>query len=134
MADVEDVQQTKRVHKNFMKKFQWRKVTGPRVWRPKDGDEIFGFYAGQTAKKGQFGEYTVILVRVPEVGTLTMSGTHIVQLVDSALITVGAPVHITFKGYKDLDSTRSMKLFDLEVGDVNPAELLLEKLEGMMAE
>ena len=38
---------------------QWKEVEAPTYWRPRKGDELIGYYAGQTKRNGKFGEYTL---------------------------------------------------------------------------
>jgi len=41
---------------------KWRKVEGPKPWRPKEGDELEGFYGGTRTFEGTYGEYEVVIV------------------------------------------------------------------------
>lgn len=108
-----------------LKQVKWRKINAPTTWRPEPGDELIGFYAGCTKREGQFGEYTVVIVAVPYKGTYMISGTKLVQLFDSAMLTRGEAVRIKFLGRKDIsteDEKREMKEFELYVGEL-PAEV-----------
>jgi hypothetical protein len=103
--------------KKSLKNVNWRKITAPTSWRPKKGDELIGYYIGRTKKNGKFGQYEVLTVLVPYKGTLMVSGTIILQLADSALIQPGDAIKIVYNGTKELDGDRSMKLFELFIGD-----------------
>lgn len=96
--------------------YNWEKVKGPRTWRPEnDGAEITGFYGGRTMRDGKWGQYTVIIVHVPGRGSLTMSGTKLVQLMDSSMAEKGDPVQIKWLGYKDIGDGRQMKNYEVRV-------------------
>lgn len=94
--------------------YRWKKVEVPKSWRPSGvGDELVGFYAGRTKKGGKFGQYEVLLVMVPSVGMLMVSGAHILQLIDAAYCPYGQPIRILYTGLKSLSKNREMKQFDL---------------------
>lgn len=104
----------------FAERFGWRKVEAPKPWRPGDlGEELFGYYGGRTIRNGQFGQYEVIIVHVPYKGAFMVSGVKIIQLIDTAMITRGHPIRITWKGLVDVgtDGKRPMKDFELLVAD-----------------
>lgn len=101
----------------FKRGIKWRKVKGPRIWAASPGDELVGFYAGTSLRDGQFGPYTVAMVRVPRQGIFIVSGVRVTQALDTARIEVDDPVRIVFQGYKDLSDDRRMKLFDVYVED-----------------
>lgn len=104
------------------KKIKWRKIKAPSVWRPIPGDELIGRYVGRTTRDGQYGQYEVVAISVPYRGVYMISGTMIIQLTDSAMLTRGDAVRVVFVGEKDLrseDDTRRryMKKFELYVGE-----------------
>lgn len=94
----------------------WVQVDIPRPWRPKyTGEELVGFYGGRTIRHGMYGEYTVILIHIPKLGAVTLSGTDIVQRVDAAMLEEGEPVRIVWCGYKELGDEKRKKIYDLWV-------------------
>ena len=80
----------------------WRKVKAPQVWNPAVPTELIGYFHGRTVKSGQFGEYTVIQILVPGEGIYLVSGTALIQLIDSAAPDPGDPLKIVFRGRKQL--------------------------------
>lgn len=101
-----------------LKDMKWRKVHAPIVWRPKDdGEELIGYYAGRSLRDGTHGQYEVATVLVPYKGAFLISGTMLIQLLDSAMISRGDAVRVVFKGRKPLEDEREMKLFELYVGE-----------------
>lgn len=122
---------------NLKSRYQWKKIERPRAWRPKTvGEELVGYYGGKTARTGQFGQYEVVLVHVPTVGSFLISGVEVIQGFDSAAINVGWPVRVVWQGLQELDKDkedgkpeagkRTMKRFDVFVaeGEPVPAEFL----------
>lgn len=105
-----------------LKNVKWRKVTAPSTWHPTDGDELIGFYAGRTKRNGNFGQYEVLIVLVPYKGTFMVSGTHLIQLADAAMLSRGDAIRIRFVGRKDLDDEKEIKLFELFIGEVQAAD------------
>jgi len=104
--------------KQLRESVKWRKVKGPKVWRPTEpGEELVGYYGGRTTKDGSFGQYDVIMIHVPRQGSDTVSGTQVIQRIDGARVTDGDPVRVTFQGRKEFgkDNAKSMKLFDVYV-------------------
>ena len=105
-----------------LKNVKWRKISAPATWRPVEGEELIGFYAGRTKREGNFGQYEVVIVLVPYKGAYMVSGTALIQLVDAAMLTRGDAVRIKFCGRKELPEDREMKLFELYVGEQQAAE------------
>jgi hypothetical protein len=109
-----------------LKNVKWRKIHAPTTWRPSDtGEELIGFYAGRTKRDGTFGQYDVVIIAVPYKGTFMISGTKLIQLFDSAMLTRGEAVRVRFLGRQDIstpDEKREMKLFELFVGEL-PIEM-----------
>lgn len=103
--------------KKSLKNISWREVKAPTSWRPKKDEELVGYYMGRTKKNGKFGQYEVLTILVPYKGAMMVSGTIIIQLVDSAMIQPGDAIRIVFQGYKELEGDRSMKMFRLFIGD-----------------
>ena len=94
----------------------WKRVRALISWTPRaPGDELCGFFGGQTVRTGQYGEYTVVLVHVPDVGSYTVTGTELVRLVNAARLQDGEPVRIVFRGRERTSSDREIKRFDLLV-------------------
>jgi len=107
--------------------FKWRKVQAPKTWRPADvGEEVVGYYGGQTLKEGRYGQYSVALVHVPLGESVMLSGTKVIQLIDSSLIKPGHPIRIIWMGMKDLPNGHTMKDFEVHVaeGEAVPFEAL----------
>lgn len=98
-------------------KFNWKKIHTPKTWRPKDDDELVGYYGGRTLRNGTFGQYEVVLIHVPYQGTLSVSGTGLIQLIDGAMIEKGHPIRVKFLGLKELEDEKSFKQFELLVAD-----------------
>lgn len=100
-----------------LKDVTWRKISAPKTWRPNAGEELLGYYAGRTKRDGKYGQYEVLTVLVPYHGMFLVSGTQLIQLADSAMLTRGDAIRIVFTGYKELSEDRQMKLFDLFIGE-----------------
>lgn len=109
---------------DLIDRYQWKKVEAPKTWRPKSVDEeLVGFYGGKTSRTGPFGAYPVVIVHVPRQGTMTVTGTQIVQLADSSSIMPGWPVRIIYRGlhkFGDGDQKKTMKKFDMLVAEGDP--------------
>jgi len=102
-----------------LKNVKWRKISAPKTWNPKtSGEELIGYYAGRTKRDGQFGQYEVVTVLVPYKGAFMVSGTVLIQLADTAMLTRGDAVRIVFIERKKLDEEREMKVFELYVGEL----------------
>lgn len=101
---------------------KWRKISAPTAWRPKDGDELIGYYLGRTRRDGRFGQYEVVVVAVPYAGTHMISGTGIIQLADSAMLSRGDAVRIVYLGSQALENGLTVKRFELYVGETPRAE------------
>lgn len=130
MDTPEDKEKDARIQSAILQKFTWRKVSAPKPWHPKPGEEIAGFYGGRTVKNGKYGQYAAVFIRVPGRGALMVTGARIIQLLDAAMVEVGAPVHITFKGKQDIGDNKTMNVFELQVGDSNPLEETLTNQEA----
>lgn len=98
-------------------KMKWRKVSAPKVWHPKPGEELIGYYMGRTKRDGSFGQYEVVTVAVPYHGVFSISGTMLIQLMDASLINRGEAVRVVFVGRKELEGERELKVFELYVGE-----------------
>lgn len=109
-----------------LKQVKWRKINAPSTWRPQDGEELIGYYVGRTKRDGSFGPYEVVLVAVPYKGTYMVSGTKLIQLMDSGMLVRGDAVRIKFLGNKDIGEERTMKDFELYVGELEAADDLPE--------
>lgn len=94
----------------------WKKVQAPKNWRPEPGELLEGVYGGRTLRNGMYGQYEVILVRVPsEATTYMISGVKIIQLVDTALLRIGEDIRVHFVGDIKLGEDRTMRNFELYV-------------------
>lgn len=100
-----------------LKTMKWREVSAPKLWRPKDGEELIGYYAGRTTRDGQHGQYEVVTVLVPYKGAFMVSGTMLIQLADAAMLSRGDAVRIVFVERQAIDDERHMKVFKLFVGE-----------------
>jgi hypothetical protein len=101
-------------------RYKWKQVEAPKPWRPKyNGEELCGFYGGKSVRDGQFGQYQVIIVHVPQRGAFMLSGVLIVNLVDAAGFVLGSPIRVVWKGLEKLtpkeddERPRTMKRFDV---------------------
>lgn len=113
VADVPDL-----TIERFKRKFDWKKVHAPKTWAPRDiGEELVGYYGGRTMRNGAFGQYEVVIVHVPYRGSWMVSGTEIIQLLDSAAIQKGHPIRVVFKGMLALGGERTKKRFDLLIAE-----------------
>lgn len=105
----------------FKARYGWEKVLVPRVWRPKPGDEILGFYGGRTLRNGQFGQYEVVIIVVPHKGAFTASGTGLINLIDAAQVAIGHPIHIRYLNKELIESTgKHFKVYELFVAVGEP--------------
>lgn len=94
----------------------WKKVQAPIPWQPKKlGAELVGLYGGRTVRKGPFGQYDVIIMHVPKRRSYMVSGTRIIQLVDSAMLEPGDMIRVVFQGFMELADDKKMRLFDLYI-------------------
>jgi hypothetical protein len=101
-----------------LKDMKWRKVSAPKPWNPKEnGSELVGYYAGRSKRDGIHGQYEVLTVVVPYKGMFLVSGTILIQLADAAMLSRGDAVRIVFVERKQLDDERTMKMFELYVGE-----------------
>ena len=108
-------------------RFKWRKVAAPKTWRPEEaGQELVGYYGGRTLREGKYGQYEVILVHVPLEGSYTLSGTHLIQLVDASMIVLGHPIRIVWRGLVETTAGHQMKTFEVMVaeGEAVPVEAM----------
>lgn len=107
-------------------RFNWQRVVAPRPWRPDVGEELIGYYGGRTLRKGQFGQYEVVVAHVPTQGAFAITGTHLIQLIDAALIQKGHPIRVKYLGKtrtkaEDEDGrSHEMKIFDLLIAEGLP--------------
>lgn len=103
--------------KSDLKKVKWKEVEAPSTWRPRKGEELVGYFMGKTMKNGKFGEYSVITVLVPYKGAVMISGTKIIQLVDTSLIRQGEPIKVVYCGQIDIGGDKKMKTFKMYMGE-----------------
>lgn len=136
---MEDEEKGAILQQRLLERFQWQKVRAPQTWRPqKNGDQLVGFYGGKSVRKGYHGEYTVILVHLPKIGSYMVSGTGIIQLIDSTMVKPGHPICITWKGSKvfgkDAEGkNKTVKQFELAVAEGDPlGDEILVQLAGMV--
>jgi hypothetical protein len=119
----------------------WREVTPPKTWQPKDGDVIVGYYMGKSRRDGRWGQYEVVVVGVPTGDGFNspylISGTKIVQAIDSGNVQPGKLVRVTFKGRKEIgkpdDDGRKheVKVFVVETAD--GPDLTIEAVRAYIA-
>jgi hypothetical protein len=101
----------------------WRKLKRPKTWKPENsGEELVGYYLGQTIKDGRWGQYNVVMVAVPNTDGPTTtpymaSGSALIRAIDGGSVEVGMLVRIVYEGLKALDDDREMKLFEVYVGE-----------------
>ena len=82
------------------------------------GEELCGYYGGETVRGGLFGQYTVVIVHVPGGGTYSVSGVAAIDAVDSSGIQQGHPVRIIWQGWKHIPKTdRNMKQYEVFVAE-----------------
>lgn len=94
---------------------KWRKVEGPRTWRPKPGDELEGFFGGTRTFEGSYGEYEVVIVYA-ENGAYSISGCKAVSLVRCAgTLAREDRVRFVYKGTVDVGYDNVMKDYELYV-------------------
>lgn len=110
------------IEERFRQRFEWVKVRAPQPWQPAAGEELGGYYCGRTIRTGSFGQYEVVLIAVPRVGMFTASGSELIRLIDSALLTRGHPVRILFKGLEQskTNAARTVRHFELLISAGNP--------------
>lgn len=105
---------TSRAEDQLREKYGWRKVEAPRPWRPLlPGEELIGFYGGTTKRVGRHGEYTVVIVHVPQGGSRTCTGSALIRLVDAGMVARGCPVRIIYQGTRVTENGFNEKQFDL---------------------
>lgn len=98
-----------------MSKKKWRKVEGPKLWRPAPGDELMGFFGGTQTAQGQHGEYETVVVYSND-GAFSVSGCKALSLIRCA----GAlgredRLRFVYRGAVDLDNGNTMKDYELYV-------------------
>lgn len=98
-------------------KYKWQKIHVPQTWHPKPGEELVGYYGGRTLRNGRHGQYEVVLIHVPYKGTMTISGTGLINLIDGSRIEKGHPIQVKFVGLKALEDDKSFKQFELLIAD-----------------
>lgn len=91
----------------------WHKVSAPRPWRAKIGEELIGTYLNTETRVGQFGEYKVHFVKVNNSRIFYVSGTVLNDLF--AMIQPNMKVKIVFTGTKkaEKDSSKAYKCYEL---------------------
>lgn len=94
---------------------KWRKVEGPKVWRPKLGDELEGFYGGTRTFEGSYGKYEVVIIYT-ETGAFSISGCKALSLVRCAgALDREDKVRFVYKGTVDVGHDNVMKDYELYV-------------------
>jgi hypothetical protein len=106
------------IREQIREQFKWRRVQAPQRWSPTEvGQEVVGYYGGQTVKTGAYGQYQVVLIHIPMGQSLMLSGTKLIQLVDASLIPPGHPIRVIWKGLTDLRNGHTMKDFEVLVAE-----------------
>jgi hypothetical protein len=118
---------------------KWRKLERPKTWKPTEaGSDLMGYYLGQSVRDGRFGQYTVALFAVPTGHGFTqpyvVSGTSLISALDGGQVGKGSLVRVTYQGTKPLQDNRTVKLFDVYVGeghlDEQTAATMFERIEA----
>jgi hypothetical protein len=105
---------TTRAEDLLREKYGWRKVEAPQPWRPLlPGDELIGFYGGMTKRTGMHGEYSVVIVHVPQAGSRTCTGSALIRLVDAGMVARGCPIRIIYQGLRTTGNGFNEKQYDL---------------------
>ena len=131
---VKTASEAKAAPKNTMPKPQWVRVNMPQAWYPqKVGDTLVGTYGGRTLKKGENGQYEVILIRTAG-GVFTVTGVRVIQLIDGSGSDVGDPVKVVFLGLVELPNGRKMKNFDVFVDKAAVMDKLVVASETEVAD
>lgn len=112
---------------------KWHKLNRPRAWVPSEpGAEIVGYYLGQSVREGRYGQYSTVMLAVPTghgfTQPYTVSGVSLINAIDAGQIEEGYLIRIVFWGYKDLDEDRSVKLFNVYVGEGHLNERIAAEL------
>lgn len=101
----------------------WRRLEHPKPWRPTlPGEELVGYYLGQTKRQGSYGEYTVALIGVIDaegaVGTPRLvSGAALINALDGGMAQVGTLLRVVYGGVVEISGDRKMKAFEVFVGE-----------------
>lgn len=101
---------------------KWHKLSHPKTWKPTEaGEEIVGYYLGQSVRDGQYSQYVVVLLAVPTGHGFTqpyvVSGTALISAIDAGQVEEGYLIRIVFGGMKDLGNGKNLKLFEVYVGE-----------------
>lgn len=102
---------------DLVARYNWKRLETPRPWAPKKAEELVGYFLGITLRDGVHGQYSVVLMAVPDQGVYTISGTVIIQLVQAALVPIGSPLRVKFLGFAETALGRNMKRFEVLVAD-----------------
>lgn len=109
---------------------EWQKVKHTRTWQPTfPGEEIVGFYLGQSQRVGPYGLYKVATFAVMDAEgrhiPLLATGASLIAQIDEGGVQQNEFVRVVFGGTKDLGSGRAVKLFNVytAVGWISPEDL-----------
>ena len=117
---------------------KWRKLARSKPWRPKVvGEELVGYYLGTTTRDGNYGQYKVAMFAVPDddghTSPFLVSGTSVIQALNGGNIQKGMLIRVVWKGWKNLNEDRRMKLFDVFAAegsiDIDDAVAYMNRLE-----
>ncbi len=95
-----------------MRSAKWKKVKGPTTWRPEINDELVGCFGGRSLRNGSFGPYEIVILHTDD-RTYTVSGTVLLQLVESANPQLGDLLRVVYKGTKPTALQHDIKIFEL---------------------
>lgn len=96
---------------------RWRRVAGPRPWRPKhDGDVLIGRLLARSTKPGDGGtNYGVATLESLE-GPVTITGVVITGLLDAAgTLEEGTLLRVVYRGEEVSTAGRKYKVYELYV-------------------
>jgi len=89
----------------------WSEVKAPRAWNPRtSGECLTGVFGGLRVAEGMYGEYSRVLLHVEE-ETFYVTGTQLIDTVETSEINIGETLRIEFTGLYDTAMGHTMKTF-----------------------